>query len=214
MGVMSAVRILLADDHQLFADACKSLLEPEFEVVGIATDGRFLIAQAIALKPHVVILDVHMSQLNGLDAGARIKRAMPGVKLVFLTMSTAPHLAAEAFRRGASGYVLKQSSGEELLIAIRKAAQGGSYLSPLVAKETVAFLLKQGESRGEDKRITQRQSEILQLLVEGNSMKQVASIVDIKPGTVAFHKYKMMEKLKIKTNAALIEYAIRHQMTQ
>jgi DNA-binding NarL/FixJ family response regulator len=206
-------RILIADDHQLLADACKSLLEPEFQVVGVVTDGRSLIAAAATLKPDIVILDIYMPHLNGLDAGEQIKHKMPSVKLVYLTMSMAADVAAETFRRGASAYVLKQSAGEELLLAVRKVAQGASYLSPLVAKETVTFLLNTGESFSEEKRITQRQSEVLQLLAEGMSMKQVASVMDLKPGTVAFHKYRMMEMLHIKTNAELLEYAMKRRMT-
>src|ERR1700741_586217 len=123
------------------------------------------------------------------------------------------NLAAEAFRRGASAYVLKQSAGDELLLAIRKVRQGASHLSPLIAKETVTYLLNRGEACGEGKRITKRQSEILQLLAEGMSMKEVANVTDIKPGTVAFHKYRMMETLNLKTNAELLEYAIKRHMT-
>jgi DNA-binding NarL/FixJ family response regulator len=208
-----SARILIADDHQLLADACKRLLEPEFQVVGIVTDGRQLIRSAVELKPDIVILDIYMPHLNGLDAGGQVKLKLPGVKLVFLTMTMAEDVAAEAFRRGASAYVLKHSAADELLAAVRKVAQGSSYLSPLVAKETVAYLLRQENNFSDEKRITHRQSEILQLLVEGMSMKEVANIIDIKPGTVAFHKYKMMEALNIKTNAELLEYAIKRHMT-
>lgn len=206
--------LLLADDHQLLADACKSLLEPEFQVVGVVTDGRSLIKAAATLKPDIIILDIYMPHLNGLDAGEQIKHKMPSIKLVYLTMSMATDVAAETFRRGASAYVLKQSAGEELLLAVRKVAQGASYLSPLVARETVTFLLNNSEPFSEEKRITKRQSEILQLLAEGMSMKQVADVMDVKPGTVAFHKYRMMEMLHIKTNAELLEYAIKRRMIQ
>jgi DNA-binding NarL/FixJ family response regulator len=206
-------RILIADDHQLLADACKSLLQPEFQVVGIVTDGRSLVKAAAALKPDIIILDIYMPHLNGLDAGEQIKQKMPSVKLVYLTMSMTAEIAAETFRRGASAYVLKHSAGEELLLAVRKVAQGASYLSPLVARETVTFLLNSGESFSKEKRITKRQSEVLQLLAEGMSMKQVASAMDVKPGTVAFHKYRMMEILHVKSNAELLEYAMKHQMT-
>ncbi len=154
-----------------------------------------------------------MPHLNGLDAGEQIKHKMPSVKLVFLTMNMAADVAAEAFRRGASAYVLKHSAAEELVIAIRKVVQGESYLSPLIARETVTFLLNQGKSSAEEKRITKRQTEILQLLAEGMSMKEVANVLDLKPGTVAFHKYRMMETLGVKTNAELLEYAIKRQMT-
>jgi DNA-binding NarL/FixJ family response regulator len=214
MGSKATTRILLADDHQLLADACKGLLEPEFEVVAIVTDGRSLLQQTALLKPDVIVLDISMPHLNGLDASSVIRHRFPGIKLLILTMNMSPEVAAEAFRRGVSGYVLKHTAAEELLIAVRRVVQGASYLSPLLTKETVTFLLSRPEGCVEDKRITQRQSEILQLLAEGNSMKQVASIVDIKPGTVAFHKYRMMEKLNIKTNAELLEYAIKRQMTQ
>jgi DNA-binding NarL/FixJ family response regulator len=208
-----SARILIADDHQLLADACKSLLEPEFQVVGIVLDGRHLIAAAAELRPEIIILDIYMPHLNGLDAGAQVKQNLPGVKLVFMTMTKEADVAAEAFRRGASAYVLKQSAGDELLLAIRKVHQGASYLSPLIAKETVNYLLNQGETFSEEKHITRRQSEILQLLAEGMSMKEVANVIDVKPGTVAFHKYRMMETLNIKTNAELLEYAIKRRMT-
>jgi DNA-binding NarL/FixJ family response regulator len=207
-----AARILIADDHQLLADACKNLLEPEFLVVGIVTDGRDLVDAVAIFKPDIILLDIYMPRLNGLDAGELVKKKNPAIKLVFLTMTLAADVAAEAFRRGASGYVLKQSAGTELLLAVRKVNRGESYLSPLVAKETVTFLLNKGLPLAEERRITRRQSEILQLLAEGLSMKQVASVIDIKPGTVAFHKYRMMEKLNISTNAELLGYALKHQM--
>ncbi len=208
-----AARLLIADDHRLVADACKSLLEPEFQVVGVVTDGRTLLKVAATLSPDVIILDIGMPHLNGLDAAEQIKHKMPAVKLVFLTMNMAADVAAEAFRRGASAYVLKHSAAEELVIALRKVVQGESYLSPLIARETVTFLLNQGKSSSEEKRITKRQTEILQLLAEGMSMKEVANVLDLKPGTVAFHKYRMMETLGVKTNAELLEYAIKRQMT-
>jgi len=207
-----AARILIADDHRLVAEACKALLEPEFEVVDILTDGRSLMQSALRLKPDVVVVDIAMPRLNGLDAGEQIKHKLPATKLVFVTMNSAAEVAAEAFRRGASAYVLKHSAAEELLLAIRKVVQGESYLSPLIAKETVNFLLHQGKSRREEKRITKRQSEILQLLAEGMSMKEVANVLDLKPGTVAFHKYRMMQSLGVKSNAELLEYAIKRQM--
>jgi DNA-binding NarL/FixJ family response regulator len=207
-----AARILIADDHQLLADACKNLLEPEFLVVGAVTDGRDLADAVTVLKPDIVLLDIYMPGLNGLDAGEQVKKKRPSIKLIFLTMTLAADIAAEAFRRGASGYVLKQSAGTELLLAVRKVNRGESYLSPLIAKETVTFLLNKGEPFTEEKRITKRQTEILQLLAQGLSMKQVASVIDVRPGTVAFHKYRMMETLNITTNAELLGYALKHQM--
>jgi DNA-binding NarL/FixJ family response regulator len=207
-----SARLLIADDHQLMAEGCKSLLEPEFEVVGIVSDGRTLVKTAVSLKPDVIVVDVGMPHLNGLDASEQLKQKLPSAKIVFLTMNTAAEISAEAFRRGASAYVLKHSAAEELVTAIRKVVRGESYLSPLIAKETVTYLITKGRSRASEKQITKRQSEILQLLAEGMSMKQVAAELDLKPGTVAFHKYRMMEALGVKTNAELLEYAIKRQL--
>ena len=205
-------RVLIADDHKLVAEACKSLLEPEFDVIAVVPDGRALLQAAEELRPDVVILDISMPELNGLDAGEQIKHKNRATKLIYLTMALGPEVAAEAFRRGASGYVLKQCNAEELLIAVRRVLRGESYLSPLITKDTVEFLLLSGAAYEEEKRISSRQSEVLQLLAEGKSMKEIAYILQLKPGTVAFHKYRIMDILGIKTSAALIEYAIRHHM--
>jgi DNA-binding NarL/FixJ family response regulator len=205
-------RLLIADDHTLLAEACKNLLEPEFEVVGIVDNGRTLLRMASEMKPEVVILDIAMPQLNGLDAGDQIKHLLPRTKLVYLTVNMSPEVAAEAFRRGASGYVVKTSAAAELITAIRRALKSESYLSPLITKETVDFLLRSRHPYVEEKRITRRQSEILQLLAEGKSMKEIADVLDVKPGTVAFHKYRIMETLGLKTNAELIQYAIKHHL--
>ena len=205
-------RLLIADDHTLLAEACKSLLEPEFEVVGIADNGRSLLRLASELKPEVVIVDIAMPQLNGLDAGDQIKHLLPATKLVFMTMNMSPEIAAEAFRRGASGYVVKSSAAEELLTAIRRALRSESYLSPAITKDTVDFLLRSGSSSAVEKRITPRQSEVLQLLAEGLSMKEIANVLNVRPGTVAFHKYKMMESLGLKSNAELLQYAVKHHL--
>ncbi len=205
-------RILIADDHVLLAEACKSLLEPQFEVVGIVPDGRALLHAAVELKPDVVIVDIAMPQLNGLDAGEQLKQKNRNLKLIYLTMNTRADVAAEAFRRGASGYVLKHCSAEELLVAVRRVLRGESYLSPMITRDTVDFLLRSGATFSEEKHISGRQSEVLQLLAEGKSMKEVAYILQLKPGTVAFHKYRIMEQLGIKTNAELIEYAMRHHL--
>lgn len=205
-------RLLIADDHTLLAEACKSFLEPEFEVVGIADNGQTLLRMVSELRPEVVILDIAMPKLNGLDAGDQIKHLIPSIKLVFLTMNLSPEVAAEAFRRGASGYVVKTSAADELVRAIRRALRSESYLSPTITKETVEFLLRTGDSYAEQKRITRRQSEVLQLLAEGLSMKEIADVLNLKPGTVAFHKYKMMETLGLKSNAELLQYAIKHHV--
>ena len=205
-------RLLIADDHTLLAEACKNLLEPEFDVVGIADNGRALLQLASELKPEIVILDIAMPQLNGLDAGKQIKHLLPATKLVFLTMNMSPEVAAEAFRRGASAYVVKSSAASDLVRAIRRALRSESYLSPDITKETVDFLLRSGTSQSLEKELTPRQNEILQLLAEGMSMKAIAAVLNLKPGTVAFHKYKMMETLGLKSNAELLQYAIRHHL--
>jgi DNA-binding NarL/FixJ family response regulator len=205
-------RLLIADDHTLLAEACKNLLEPEFEVVGIVDNGRELLRMTCELKPEVVVLDIAMPQLNGLDAGDQIKHLLPATKLVYLTVNMSPEVAAEAFRRGASGYVVKTSPVAELITAIRRALKSESYLSSIITKETVSFLLRSRQSYVGEKRITSRQSEILQLLAEGMSMKEIAGVLNVKPGTVAFHKYRIMETLGLKTNAELIQYAIKHHL--
>jgi DNA-binding NarL/FixJ family response regulator len=203
-------RLLVADDHKLLAEACRSILEPQYHVVRIVTDGHALLEAAFTLRPDVIVLDIAMPGLNGLDAGEQIKRKLPLVKLVFLTMTSTAEMAAEAFRRGASAYVLKQTAAAELLIAIRNAIRGESYLSPLVPRDTVNYLLNQ--PKPSNKRITSRQNEVLQLLAEGMSMKEVAYKLNIKPGTVAFQKYRMMETLGVTTNAELLRYAIQHSL--
>jgi DNA-binding NarL/FixJ family response regulator len=205
-------RLLIADDHTLLAEACKSLLEPEFDVVGITDNGRTLLRMVCQSRPDVVILDIAMPQLNGLDACDQIKSLVPATKVVFLTMNMSPEVAADAFRRGASGFVVKSSAAEELLRAIRRALKSESYLSPAITKETVDYLLRSGGAYSKDKQITPRQSEVLQLLAEGRSMKEIAHVLNLKPGTVAFHKYRMMEILGIKTNAELVQYAVKHHL--
>lgn len=205
-------RLLLADDHTLIAEGCKSFLEPEFEVVAVVNDGRAMLKAAQELRPDVVILDIAMPNLNGLDAGEQLRSALRNVKIVYLTMHIEPEVAAEAFRRGASAYILKSSAAEELTLAVRAVLRGESYLTPLMTKDTVTFLLRGGSSGNTEKRITSRQSEVLQLLAEGKSMKEIADILQLKPGTVAFHKYKIMETLGLRTNAELLRYAIEHHM--
>jgi len=204
--------LLIADDHTLVAEAIKSILEPEFQVIGIVNNGRDLLQIAGELKPDVVIIDIGMPQLNGLNAGEQLKRLLPSCKLVYLTMNMSPEVAAEAFRRGASGYVVKSAAAGELVTSIRRALRSESYLSPLITRDTVDFLLRGGKSFNSEKRLTRRQSEILQLLAEGMSMKEVANVLNLKPGTVAFHKYNLMQTLGVKTNAGLLQYAIKHHL--
>ena len=208
----SRTRLLIADDHNLVAEACKSLLEPECEVVGIVNDGRAMLREALQLRPQVVIVDIAMPLLNGLDAGEQLKQLLPGTKVVYLTMNTDAAVAAEAFRRGASGYLPKSAAAAELITAIREVLADKSYLSPLITKDTVNFLLTHNQLRGKQPQLTKRQREVLQLLAEGLSMKEVAFTLNVKPGTVAFHKYRIMASLGLKNNAELLQYAIKQHM--
>ena len=206
-------RILIADDHTLVAEACKKLLESDYEVVATVSDGRALVRAAVELRPQLIIVDVAMPLLNGLDAGQQIKELTPAVKLVYLTMNSDADLAAEAFRRGASGYLLKTCAASELAIAVREVLKGKSYLSPMIAKDTVDFLLRQDKKMiDEADRLTERQREVLQLLAEGKCMKEVAAVLNITTRTVAFHKYRIMEVLDAKSSAELVQYAMRNHL--
>jgi DNA-binding NarL/FixJ family response regulator len=202
---MARPRILLADDHAMLLEALRALLEPEFEVVGMVTDGRALVAESARLTPDVVVLDIAMPLLNGLDAGRQVKTARRSVKLIYLTMSPEPALAAAALRLGASGYVLKSSAARELKQAIHEALKGLSYITPLIAGEVVGSLMA---PRGEQE-LTMRQREVLQLLAEGRSMKEVGDILNVAPRTIAFHKYRMMEQLRLRSSAELIQFAVK-----
>lgn len=206
-------RILIADDHTLVADLCRNLLEGEFEIVGTVSDGRAMVRSAAQLKPDVIVVDIAMPVLNGLDAGQQVKELMPHVKLVFLTMNTDIELAAEAFRRGASGYLLKTCAAREMVTAMREVLQGRSYMSRTICKDEVNYLRrKEKKLIEEDERLTERQREVLQLLAEGKVMKEIGGILNMTPRTVAFHKYRMMEALGARSNAELVRYAVRHHI--
>jgi len=210
---ISRSSVLIADDHTLVADLCKKLLETEFDVVGTVSDGRALVRTAIDLKPDVIVLDIAMPILNGLDAGEQIKEKLPAVKLVYLTMNPDPEVSAEAFRRGASGYLLKTCAAGELVIAVRKVLRGLSYMSSRLSKDTVDYLRRHAKELVEEKeRLTERQREVLQLLAEGKVMKEVGGILNMSTRTVAFHKYRIMEVLGARSNAELVRYAVRNHM--
>lgn len=206
---MKQARIILADDHTLLLEAFKSLLEPEFEVVGTFADGLALVDAAPALSPDVIVLDIGMPTMNGLNAGERLRQLVPKAKLIYLTMNRDPELAAEAFRLGASGYLLKNSAASELVQAIREALMGRAYVTPLMTKGVVGPFIRKLMQREKPHRLTLRQKEVLQLLAEGHSMKEVAYILGVTPRTVAFHKYTMMEQLELKSSAELIQFAIK-----
>lgn len=208
---MTKPRVLLADDHALLLGAFEALLSSECEIVGTAPDGRQLVSEAVRLKPDVIVLDVAMPHLNGLEAARQIKHALKTVKLVFVTMNEDADLAAEAFRAGASAYLLKRSAASELLTAIREVMQGRSYVTPFVTDGLVETLLNP-EKPGPSTDLTPRQREILQLLAEGRSMKEAGAVLNLTRRTIAFHKYRMMQQLRVKTTAELIQYAIRNHI--
>jgi DNA-binding NarL/FixJ family response regulator len=209
--LMPRPRVLLADDHALLLGAFEKLLAEECDVVGQVSDGRALVAAAETLKPDVIVLDISMPLLNGLEAGRQIKEKVRNVKLVFLTMNEDADLAAAAFQLGASAYLLKRSAASELTTAIREVMQGRSYVTPLVTEGLVGSLLHIGDHKSTHE-LTPRQREVLQLLAEGHSMKEVASVLKLTPRTVAFHKYRMMEQLKVKSTAELVQYAVKHHI--
>jgi DNA-binding NarL/FixJ family response regulator len=193
-------------------DALKELLEPTYEVVGLVTDGRALLKAAEKLRPDIIVLDIAMPQLNGLDAGRQLKGSMPRVKLIYMTMNEDPYLVGEAFRAGASAYLLKQAAGLELNRAIEAVLKGGSFVTPSVAKGLDDISMRDPKSREIAPQPTARQREVIQLLAEGRTMKEVAKLLYITPRTVAAHKYTAMELLQVKTNAELIQYAIKHRI--
>jgi DNA-binding NarL/FixJ family response regulator len=205
---MKRPRILLADDHTLMVEALTHLLQADFDVVGTVSDGRALLKAAAALEPEVVVVDIAMPLLNGLDAGEQLKARHPQIKVIYLTQNREPRIAAEAFRRKASGYVLKDSAVSELKAAIREALQGRCDVSPSIAERMADAGPEPQDATLRD--LSPREREVLQLLAEGKSMKEVAAILDISPRTVEFHKYRTMELLGLKTGAELIQYAIKH----
>jgi len=208
---MPAPRVLLADDHHLLLGALEKLLQEDCQIVGRVSDGHALVAAAQQLKPDVIVLDVAMPLLNGLEAGRQIKQVLRSVKLIYVTMNEDPDIAAEAFRAGASAYLLKRSTPVELLTAIREVMLGRSYVTPLVTEQLVESLLKVEEHKA-GQELTSRQREILQLVAEGRSMKEIAGVLDITPRTVAHHKYRLMDQLHIKSTAELVQYAVKHNM--
>lgn len=209
---MQRTRVILADDHKLILDALKNLIEPEFQVIGTFGDGHALVQGAPELNPDVVVLDVGMPTMNGLSAGQRLKQLMPNIKLIFLTMNQDPDLAAEAFRLGAKGYLLKTSAGSELVDALRAVLRGGTYVTPLMTEDVLGSFVNHFKNLKSTSHLTLRQKEVLQLLAEGRSMKEAAYILNVSPRTVAFHKYTMMEHLHIRTSAELVQYAMNTQL--
>jgi DNA-binding NarL/FixJ family response regulator len=215
MSAPQRPRVLLADDHLLVAEALKSLLAPEFDLVGVVEDGRALVEAAGTLRPDVVVADVTMPHLNGIDALVQLRQRGNRVPVVFLTMHRDAGFARRALDAGASGFVLKHSAPAELVTAIRAALEGKTYLTPQLAGE-VLEAMKQGPQQegGSLAALTPRQREVLQLAAEGQSAKQIASTLGISPRTVEFHKYQAMEALGLRNNAELVHFAIKHGLVE
>lgn len=205
-------RVLLADDHTLMLDGIRLMLQPEFELLGSVEDGQALLSEAGRLKPDVVLLDISMPLLNGIDAARQLRKTLPSTRLIFVTMHADPDFVTEAFRAGASGYVLKRAAASELLTAIREVLKGNQFVSPLVTRNTLELLIS-SEGRGTPtERLTPRQREVLQLVAEGKNRKEIATILDITVKTVEFHKATLRRELNLRTNADYTRYAIAHGM--
>lgn len=209
---MKRIRILLADDHTLFCSLLSDLLEPEYEVVGSVSDGQELLKAALSLRPDVVIADIGMPSLNGLDAGRRLKQADPHVKLIYLTMNNNVEYAREALLAGASAFVLKNALSSELLKAIRDALRGVSYVAPEIRQAMADTFVRDPKAVNRPQHLTDRQREVLQMLAEGRSLGEIASRLQISYRTVRFHKLRIMEELGISKNAELVKYAMNHGM--
>ena len=206
---MNAPRIILADEHLLLADAIKQLLQPEFEVVAICGDGQELIDRAVELRPDLIVLDIGLPKLNGLLVGERLKVHNPGVKLLYLTMNLDLDVVGEAFRVGASGYVLKNSATDELIGVIRQVLRGASYVPAAMTRGLTSSFIRRVKHRKPSAKLTLRQKEVLQLLADGRTMKEVAFMLDVTPRTIAFHKYSIMEQLRLRSTAELVQFAVK-----
>jgi DNA-binding NarL/FixJ family response regulator len=205
---MRPERVVLADDHTLVLEAFSILLSPDVDIVGTASDGRELIKIVRELKPDIVVTDISMPNLNGVDACMKLLKLAPKTKIIFLTVLNDPDVVAEVIRAGAKGYLLKSSASSELLQAIKAVAAGRTYITPLVTDSMIGSLINGGK-RNQAKKLTVRQREILQLLAEGKTMKEAAGVLCITPRTVAFHKYRIMDTLGIENNAALVRFALK-----
>lgn len=203
-------RVLIADDHSIVAEGLRSLLDKRYNVVGIVPDGRALLVEAPKLKPDIIVLDISMPLLNGLDAAERLKSSLPNAKFVFLTMNDDPNLAAAALNLGPVGFVLKHAAASELLKAVSEVLQGKSYVTAKLRAENWA--VHEARARQFSKELTRRQQEVLQLLAEGRPMKEIAGILKVSEKTVMFHKYHIMESFNLKNNAELVLFALKHHL--
>jgi len=212
---MTRPRVLLADDHRIVAEGLKSILTVEFDLVGVVEDGRELIQAVRTLRPDVIVSDISMPNINGIEAMEELRKHDPGVRVIFLTMHRDVAYARRAMEAGARGFVLKHSAPEELLMAVRAALEGRVFITPILAEELLEAM-RRGPQQSTDLAVslTLRQREILRLLSEGLSAKQIAGKLNISQRTVEFHKYRMMESLGAKTNADLIHFAIKHGIVE
>lgn len=208
---MRRPRILLADDHILLLDAFRKLLEPEFEIVETVSDGQTLIAAASRAQPDLIVVDLGLPLLNGMDAGRKLKELLPKVKLLVVTVNEDVGVAIEALREWASGFLLKKSAGTELIYAIRELLAGKSYVTPHISQQLQKEFIRNPTSNG-DKTLTLRQREVLQLLAEGLTMKEVAQTLSVSTRTVAFHKYQIMEAFNLHNNLELLRLALREHL--
>ncbi len=208
---MKRPRILMADDHAIVLAGLRKLVEAEGEVVGMVEDGRALVDMAEQLRPDIILLDISMPLLNGLDAARQLTKLVPESKLIFLTMHATPTYATEAFKAGAAGYLIKRSAAVELKQAIQAVMRGQHYMTPLITKDVLAATLQSPDGQPSKPLVTsltQRQREVLQLVAEGKGTKMIASILNISVKTVEFHKFRIMSELDLHSTAELIKYAI------
>jgi DNA-binding NarL/FixJ family response regulator len=206
---MAAPRVVIVDDHTLLNEAFRRLLEPDCEVVATYDDPHAFLRDVARVRPDVAVLDISMPRMNGLDAARELHRLVPSARIIFLTMNEDPGIAAEAFRLGAWGYLLKRSAASELPSAVREVMNHRYYITPLLTRDLVGSFVQPPDARKPIYQLTPRQRSVLQLLAEGHSMKQAAAILNVSPRTVAFHKYRMMEQLHVQSTAALIQFAVR-----
>jgi DNA-binding NarL/FixJ family response regulator len=206
---MRRPRLLIADDHRMLTDALRNIVEPRCEVVGLVNDGRSLLEAAERLRPEIIVLDIYMPLLNGLEAGQTIKRRLPAVKLIFMTMYDDPYLVGEAFRAGGSAFLLKDAAASELTTAIERVLKGVSYVTPSIREGLSQIELRRPKAREKRPEPSARQREVIRLLARGRSLKEVAQELNITTRTVAGHKYAVMEVLELKTNADLVKYAFQ-----
>jgi len=209
---MTKPRVLLADSHTFLLQACQKMLERDYEIPAVFTDSRALVDAAPGLKPEAIVLEVAMPLLNGLDAGRMLKQRIPNVKLIYLTMHTEPDIAREAIRMGASAYLLKTSAASELMKAIQEALRDKVYVTPAIARAIQDPYMQNPRGKHVSKDLTLRQREVLQLLAEGRTMKEAACVLGLATRTVAFHKYKIMEHLGLKSSAELIQFAVSQRL--